>query len=102
MPNLLAFYAQYENEDYCTVVHAKTRGKAKWRFARVDPAGNYDPSMWNEIRLKRLPEWDDKPFVRGEEYNQLFSPDSYNDAGDPVYDGYSWIDCDCPLCTGAL
>jgi hypothetical protein len=98
MTVFLAYYAQYEGEDYCTVLHAETRGKAKYRFARVDPAGNYDRSRWNEIRLYRLPKWDNKPFRKGDEYNQLFAPDSYDDNGEGVYDGYSWIDCDCPLC----
>jgi hypothetical protein len=96
-----AYWAYYDGEGYGTVVHGETIAKAKYRFSRVDPARDYDKSRWIEIRLHRLSEWDNKPFVKGEEYNNLFSPDSYDEDGEGIYYGYNWVDCDCPLCKGA-
>jgi hypothetical protein len=95
---LKAYMAFYDKSDWVTFVHAETRGKAKYRFYRVDPEGVYE---WNLIRLERRPKWDDKPFVVGEEYDHLFAPDTYDDEGNGVWLTFTYVDCDCPLCKGA-
>lgn len=91
---MLAYYASLKNEDWYTVVHGETRGKAKQRFLRCEPSGEITRYDWNDIRLTRLPEWDNKPFHQGIEYNQIFSE------GDD-YIGNIPVDCDCPLCQGS-
>ena len=90
---LFAYYASFDGAEWVLVVHGETRGKAKQRFSKIEPSGDYWRGLWNDIRLTRLPEWDDKPFKPGIEYNQLFSE------GDD-YVGYMPVDCDCPLCRG--
>jgi hypothetical protein len=92
-----AYIAGYANDEWITVVHGETVPKAKRMFAMVDPSTNYDRSRWVDIRLIRLPEWDNRPFVPGQEYNELFAPDSDEDGN--VVD--MLVDCRCELCKGA-
>lgn len=97
MAKQLAYYAQYKDEDWCMLIHGETRSKAKYRFSRCDPSCSYDHSMWTEIRLKRIPEWDDKPFDDCPEIRELFIPEGYTKDEEPIY-SYYYNDCNCDIC----
>lgn len=83
-----------------TLVHGETREKAKYRFLRCNPEGNTWHDLWPDIRLHRLPEWDDKPFVDCSDIRMLFDNDDYDENGDLRYDDPFVNDCDCELCKG--
>jgi len=103
---LLAFVAQFEDEEWCMLVHGETRGKAKARFLRLDPSGMADNSYWNSIRLRRLPGQDDKPFT----YETTlaagfqFAASEYDENGDGIDGGPDDFvnDCDCEICKPKL
>ena len=54
----LAFIARFSGEDWVELVHGETRAKAAYRFAQ-NHAGDGD---YIDVRLRRLPGQDDKPF----------------------------------------
>lgn len=96
MATLKAYYASYRGEDWVTCVHGETPAKAKSMFALVDPSCDYSRDRWVDIRLSRIPDWDDRPFF-GSAYYELFTPSGEDDEGNPVWD-WTYVDCHCPLC----
>jgi hypothetical protein len=92
-----AYIAYLFNDDWQMLVHGETRGKAKSNFIKWNPESS-DDDMWVLIRLRRLPEWDDKPFTDCQEMRQLFTPYEYNDKGDGIYNEPFTNDCLCELC----
>jgi hypothetical protein len=91
---MLAFVARFEGEEWCSLVHGETRGKAKSRFYRAWADGW---NSWNEVRLRRLPGQDDTTFdyetakAAGFEYH-----DEYGDGSPAEF----MNDCDCEICGG--
>ena len=95
---MLAYVAKYDNEEWSILVHGETRGKAKFQFVRCEPSGNYDSSMWNEIRLRRLPRQDDKPFTYENSKAAGFEY-WYDEESDIILPEDDFINfCDCPVC----
>lgn len=97
-PKMKAYCASYDGDEWVTYVHGETRGKAKYRFLRVDPSGSGSHSDWNYIRLQRVPLWDDIPFVKSDEYDRMFTSDEQDEEGNPLYRFHISVDCDCELC----
>jgi len=101
---LKAYIAELEGAEWCTLVHGETRGKAKSRFARSDLIDYLDSETWNDIRLRRLPGCDNKPFTyensknAGFLYRDLEREDEFNN---PVYcPPEDFInDCNCAICS---
>lgn len=93
---LKAYYGYFKGEDWGTLVHGETRGKAKQRFARCEPSG-FGSEGWNDIRLQRKPSLDDIPFTwdnakkAGFEYLLDDSAHSF-----PIEEFVN--DCDCEIC----
>jgi hypothetical protein len=100
MAKMLAFVALFDGAEWCDLIHGENRGKAKYRFMRVNPVG-YDPDLWNEIRLRRLPGQDDKPFTYE---NARAAGFQYNYGEDDNIDGEFLppeeftSSCDCEIC----
>jgi hypothetical protein len=98
-----AYFAQYKNEDWGTLIHGETRGKAKSRFSRCDPSGEYYHGMWNKIQLTRVPGLDDKPFTyeNGKAADWLYLSEDYDENGRMSISELDWFnDCDCEICKG--
>ena len=92
---MLAFVAQFKNSEWVTLIHGKTRGKAKYNFMRWNPDVWIDNSMWNEIRLRRLPGLDDKPitFENAKAAGFEYSYDDFD------FESNLFInDCRCEIC----
>lgn len=89
---MLAFIATFNEEDWCTLIHGETRGKAKARFVRCN-LGSELP--YTDIRLRRLPGQDDLPFTS---LNSKAAGFEY-DVEDETIPGFI-NDCDCPICRG--
>lgn len=94
-----AYKASFDGEEWMTLIHGESREKAKYRFMRREPTGMADKSMWVDIRLTHLPEFDDKPFTDCDEVRALFMPSEYTDDGEGICDPFV-NDCDCELCRG--
>ena len=92
-----AYIAIFDGEEWQTLIHGKTRGEAKSRFMRCEPSGVADHSYFNSIRLRRLPAWDNRPFIDGDEVRALFSSEERDENGDEIPDPFI-NDCDCELC----
>jgi hypothetical protein len=92
-----AYKASFDGEEWMTLIHGESTAKAKYRFMRCEPTGFADKSMWVDARLVRLPEWDNRPFVDGEEIRLLFLPSDYTEDGEGLFDPFV-NDCDCELC----
>jgi hypothetical protein len=92
---MLAFRAQMEDSDWCTLVHGETRGKAKSRFHRVNPA-SWGSNEFIYIRLRRLPGLDNLPFTF-ENCGQagFHFIDEY---GEELMEADFHNDCDCETC----
>jgi hypothetical protein len=93
-----AYLATYDGAEWVTLIHGETREKAKYRFMRCEPSGWADKSMWVDIRLTRLPEWDNRPFVDCSDIRMIFLPSDYDENGDGIFDESFINDCDCELC----
>lgn len=93
---MLAYIASIKGEEWCTLVHGETRGKAKYRFYRNSPQW-IDKEDWVFIRLRRLPGQDDKPFTFETALAAGFQYNNEMEDGDPDPEGFTH-DCDCPLC----
>jgi hypothetical protein len=92
---MLAFVARFDEEEWCTLVHGETRGKAKSRFYR---AWWGDRDEWNDIRLRRLPGLDDTPFTYEAAKAAGFEYAHSEYAGGSPADFIN--DCDCEICGG--
>lgn len=95
MAEMLAFIGRDRHDDeWCLLVHGRTRGEAKARFDRVEPSGW---AVFTEIRLRRLPCLDDKPFTydvcleAGWMYEDI-------DTGEELRREDFYNECDCPVC----
>lgn len=96
---MLAYIAKIEQEEWQMLIHGETRGKAKHQFCKDNPAGYYAFEIWNDIRLTRLPEFDNKPFIDCEETRRTFAPVDYDENGDGIFDEFI-NDCRCKICVG--
>jgi hypothetical protein len=91
-----AYRAFLAEETWMMLVHGNKREQAKWNFVKWNPE-SADNSFYPDIRLRRLPEWDDKPFTDCEDIRALFYTDEYDEKGDPLFDRFV-NDCHCELC----
>jgi len=96
---MLAYIGRIEGQEWQILVHGQTRDKAKYQFVKDNPEGYTSWDIWNDIRLTRLPEWDNKPFVDSPEIRQLFAASDYDENGDEIYESF-YNDCSCELCRG--
>lgn len=55
MNTMLGFIARFDGEEWVSLIHGETTGKAKARFLRVEPSGMAERSMFRDIRLNRVP-----------------------------------------------
>jgi len=90
-----AFIAQFEDAEWCDLVHGETHGKAKSNFLRWNPGTN-DPGDYTMIRLRRIPGLDDKPFTFENAKQAGFT---YQEEGDEEPSPSDFInDCQCEVC----
>ena len=91
-----AYRAEFDEDEWCVLVHGETAGKAKARFMRVQPDPWFDKSMWTEIRLKRIPGCDDKPFT----FENCQAAGFYylDEDGESSLESEFYNYCDCPIC----
>ena len=97
---MLAYIGQFRDDEWCSLIHGETRGKAKLRFLECTCGMGNDE--FTEIRLRRLPGLDNKPITyqnakdAGFEYSSM----EFDENGDEIYnDPEHFInDCDCPVC----
>ena len=95
---MLAYVAQYKEGEWCILVHGETRGKAKSQFVHCDPSSDYERSLWTEIRLRRLPRQDDKPFTYENAASAGFHYfDDWDGEALPREEFTNY--CDCKICT---
>ena len=80
--------------EYCILVHAETRGKAKARAHACDPGFSFDD--FTEIRARRFPGLDDKPF--NVDNNKAAGFCYQDDDGNDIIDDFFINDCGCELC----
>jgi hypothetical protein len=92
-----AYIARLVDDEWQMLVHGETRGKAAGQFCHDNPPGFYAYEIWNDIRLTRLPEWDDRKFDDCDEIRDLFSYENYDENGDEIQDPFI-NDCTCRLC----
>lgn len=99
MGKILAFVVRFEGEDWCTLIHGETRGKAKARFM---DAWSLEAKDWNSIRMRRLPGQDDKPFTHeiAKAAGFSYSTGEEDENGDDITCGPEEFthDCYCELC----
>ena len=95
-PIMKAWIGCYKDAEWIMLVHGETANQAKSRFCRCEPTG--DPTAYTDVRVWRLPAWDDKPFVDCPEIRRTFQCDRYDDDGNEVWDSPFINDCRCPLC----
>lgn len=94
-----AYKAEFLGEDWCTLIHGETEGRAKANFLRWNPMTS-EREVFTEIRLTRLPELDDLPITyetataAGFEYE--YDEDTYNPPIDP--EALFTNDCQCRIC----
>jgi hypothetical protein len=88
---MLAFVGTFREEEWCTLIHGETRGKAKSRFERCNPGGG----RYTDIQLRKLPGQDDLPFTF---LNAKAAGFEYENE-DETIPGFI-NDCDCPICRG--
>lgn len=93
---LKAYQAEFEDGEWCVLIHGETAGKAKARFMRVQPDPWFDESMWVEIRLKRVPGLDDKSITF--ENCQAAGFNYTDEYGEPGPESQFYNYCDCPIC----
>lgn len=93
-----AYKAHLKDDEWMILLHGATREKAKWNFVKWNPEAA-DNSFYPDIRLQRLPEWDNKPFEDCQEIRELFLEitEVYDENGDGIYSPFI-NDCCCDLC----
>lgn len=96
-----AFIAKLEDEEWQMLVHGETAGKAKSMFCKTNPPGYASFEIWNDIRLIRLPEWDDRKFDDCDEIRNLFSYEDRDENGDEIQEPFV-NDCICWVCRPEL
>ncbi len=98
-----AYYCEFIEEGWVELIHGDSRGRAKYRFLRCT-SGLADRSMWNDIRIHRIPSLDDKPFTQAnlDAQNDFhFEPNEDDGEGNGIFDGPFINVCDCPICKAA-
>ena len=92
-----AYVAEFEDSEWCMLVHGETRGKAKANFLHWNP-GTDDPDGYEMIRLRRLPGLDGLPFTFGNCARAGFYYEGED--GDPAdHDPHNFVnDCQCDVC----
>ena len=85
-----------EWEEYCILVHAETRGKAKAYGQARDPGFGFDDFTF--ISARRLPGLDGLPFTI--ENNRAAGFRYQDDDGNDIVDGEFYNDCGCGICRG--
>jgi hypothetical protein len=95
---MLGFRAEFENADWCLLVHGETPGKAKSRFLRIDPCDGWDGG-YTDIRLTRIPGLDNRPITFENAHTAGFHY-AYEEEGEPDFDYEKAFsnECDCPIC----
>lgn len=83
-----AYHVYTENSDYLMVVHSERPSWAKQLAMQVDPG--YDYEDYTELRARRIPALDDKPFTA----------QALHDAGLLEGDEY-YNHCNCTHCKRA-
>lgn len=97
-----AYVAQFKDEEWCTLIHGKTRAQAKYNFLHWEPTGMADRSYWNDIRLRRLPGLDDLPitYENAKAAGFEYAANEFDDDGNSLDDGPDHFvnDCCCEIC----
>lgn len=93
MTKMLAFRAEWLDSDWATLVHGKTSGEAKMRFKNM----GLDDGDFIDVRVRRIPELDDKPFTYANVPGNFIPLD---DDGETIPEKDYRNECNCPLCTG--
>ena len=89
---------EHPDAEWGLFVHAATPGQAKTKFIEKTP-GDYDSSMFTDLRVYRQPKLDNHPFT--DEFAPLPTPDVYGNE-EEIYETNYWLQfCDCVLCTKA-
>jgi len=92
-----AWIVYYDNE-WCSLVHAKTRGQAcAYIMNRIDPGDGFI-----YFRAIRMPGLDDKPITYINALEAGFHYRSFPDADDYIPENYFINDCNCNICKPKL
>ena len=91
-----AYICTLVGAEWCTLIHAESRGKAKYNFQQWGPLSP-DDCYWVDIWVKRYPGLDDKPFTKetlAEAGFKFTDEDGNEDMGNENFVN----DCRCVLC----